>query len=91
MAKKELADALCETLSLFQDYNLEKIVLEMDKNFVETYSQLTMEDLDEVLLTLVKEKKVLRKTAENGEKVYRRCFPKKSLYQRLIRWWEYRK
>lgn len=91
MAKEDLAQALCETLSLFQDYNMEKIVMEMDKHFVETHHQLTMEDLDNILEQLVRAKKVQRKTNEYGEKVYRRCYPKKSLWQKLIRWWEYRK
>lgn len=91
MAKEDLAHALCETLSLFQDYELEKIILEMDKHFVETHHQLTVDDLEAALSQLIKEKKVQMIKGSKGEKLYRRCYPKKSWYQKFLRWWEFRK
>lgn len=91
LAKEDLAYALCETLSLYQDFNLEKIVLEIDKNFVEKHHRLTMEDLESELEKLVKEKKVHKGVNGYGEKVYRRAYPEKNIFEKLKRWWVYRK
>lgn len=74
----KLEEEILKTLSYFEPMNLEKIFLDMDKEFLAKNSQLTVADLQEQLAILVKQNRVKYK-----EKMWIKVYPKKSLYHKI--------
>lgn len=76
-------DEVLKVLSFLEALNKERIILEMDDYFLKTFPEFNNEDLDFLLEKLVKEKKVRIIKKKNGEILYQKNFPKKSLFRRL--------
>lgn len=77
-----LEEILLETLSFYEPLIREHIILQMDPDKVNLNKELTNEDLDEMLKSLIKRKKV--KIVKIGPDVaYIKLFPKKSLWKKL--------
>lgn len=82
-----LAELLLQTLSLYEAYTFQRLMIELDKDFVEENEKLTIEDLEQVVKKLSKQKKVIISKNSYQEKTYQRAFPKRNLRSRLKRWW----
>lgn len=79
-----LEEQLLITLSHLETMSLDKIFIDLDKDFVEQNREISLEDLTRCLENLVKQKKV--KCIDNhGHKEWIKVFPKrKSLWGRLL-------
>lgn len=79
-----LKEQLLMTLSHFEPMSLDKIFIDMDKDFVKEFSDLSMEDLTHCLDELTQEKKIKRLNNQ-GHPEWIKVFPKrKSLWGRLL-------
>lgn len=85
--QERFAHILLQTLSFFESYTLERLLIEVDQNFVEDHERLTLEDLEVVLKQLVRRGQVKMSSNDQGEKCYQRLYPKRSLLNKLKRWW----
>lgn len=86
--QERLAELLLQTLSLYEAYTFQRLLIELDHDFVEEHEKLTIEDLEQVLKSLTKQKKVSISKNSYDEKVYQRAFPKRNFWSRLRVWWE---
>lgn len=78
-----LEQEVLRTLSHFEPMSLEYIFLDFDKKFLESFPDLTIEDLDKILKKLVKKKKI--KSIKVGEQIkWLKLFPKKKLRDRIL-------
>lgn len=85
--QQRFSQLLLETLSLYESYSLERLIIEMDQDFVENHEKLTLEDLEFVLKRLKKQGLIQVSKNDQNEKLYQRRFPQKSLWKRIKLWW----
>ncbi len=86
MALNKLEQELLKTLSFYEPMSMELIYLDLDKDFLLANSELTLDDLDSVLKSLVRLKLVKRYKGDNDQILWQRIFPKKSLLRRFTRY-----
>ena len=80
-----LKQELLKTISLFEPMSLEKIYLDLDKDFLLVNHHYSMEDLLNCLLELSKEKKI-RTLKSEDQNEWIKIFPKrKNILLRLLK------
>ncbi len=77
-------DEVLKCLSFLEGLNKEAIILEMDDYFLKTFPEFNNEDLERILQELTSQKKVKTYKAKNGEILYQKTMPKKSLWRRFL-------
>jgi hypothetical protein len=87
--QEKLAELLLQTLSFYEAYTLERLLIEIDKDFVEEHEKLTLEDLELVLKVLSKRQSIKISKNLHKEKIYQRAYyPKRSFWKKFRGWWE---
>lgn len=78
-----IEEQLLLTLSHFEQMTLDKIFIDLDKNFVKDNPDLSMEDVLKSLKNLEKQKKV-RCYKKKGHKQWIKLFPKRKTWWRKL-------
>lgn len=78
-----LQDQLLMTLSYFEPMTMEFIYLDMDQDFLMAHPEFTMDDLQECLKLLAKQKKIKTIKTDNTTR-WVRIYPRKGLIKRII-------
>lgn len=78
----ELKEELLKTLSFYEPMSLEYILLDLDKSFLDTFDELTTQDLLSALEKL-KMDSLIKEITNGEEKVWIRMTPKKKLIRRI--------
>jgi len=84
MSLSLLENELLKTLSFFEPMSLDLIYLDLDRSFVEENPNLTIDDLELSLKSLINQKKV-KKIKIDKSNLYIRNYPKKSLLHRFLK------
>lgn len=77
----DLQEELLRTLSFFEPMSLEHIFLDMDKSFLDTYDELTTDDLLFSLKALEKKSRI-KEIRKDDQRMWVRIHPKKSIYRK---------
>ena len=77
----DLQEELLRTLSFFEPMSLEHIFLDMDKSFLDTYDELTTDDLLFSLKALEKKSRI-KEISKDDQRMWVRIHPKKSIYRK---------
>ncbi len=80
---KDIYDEVLRALSFLEPINKEKIILSMDSEFLQLFPDFTNEELETILNQMQKEKVLTVSKADNGELLYQKNLPKRSLWQRI--------
>ncbi len=80
---KDIYDEVLRALSFLEPINKEKIILSMDSEFLQLFPDFTNEGLEAILNQMQKEKVLTVSKADNGELLYQKNLPKRSLWQRI--------
>lgn len=80
---KDICDEVLRALSFLEPINKEKIILSMDSEFLQLFPDFTNEELEAILNQMQKEKVLTVSKADNGELLYQKNLPKRSLWQRI--------
>lgn len=79
----DLREHLLETLSFFDFYSVERIILDMKEEVLLNYPEFTKDNLVELLQELEREKLVERKRVEK-EEFWKKIYPQKSWLKRIL-------
>ena len=82
---EQFEELILETLSFFDEMNKEQIYLEIDNDKLANVGHVTVGDLDHLLKSLIKRKKV-KLVKRDGEHKWIKIFPKRSLWSRFLRY-----
>ena len=77
----DLQEELLRTLSFFEPMSLEHIFLDLDKSFLDTYDELTTDDLLFSLKALEKKSRI-KEIRKDDQRMWVRIHPKKSIYRK---------
>ena len=79
----EHCDEVLKTLSFFDPMNKERIILEMDNDYLSINPEFNKEDLDKVLNHLRKKKLIKFIKSKKGEELFIKLMPKRSLWSKF--------
>lgn len=79
----DLEKMVLEALSFYEGMTIEKVLMNFDKDKIESLQELEIDNLKELLDKLVSEKR-LKKYKKDGRFFYLRKVPKRGLISRLI-------
>lgn len=81
--KKDFQDSVLEVLSFYEEMSWERIIMDFEEDFLKEHADFNKETLENILLSLSKKKLINVRISENGEKLYKKPFPKKSLWRKI--------
>lgn len=82
---EEIREKVLETLSFYNDYSWERLIVEFDEEFLREHPEFAKEDLESHLKTLKKLGLVVTSRSDKGEILYRRILKKRPWWKRFFR------
>lgn len=82
--EQTIKDKVLETLSFYDDYSWERLIVEFDENFLKENPDFAKEDLEGLLRNLKREGLVKITKSPKGELLYRRILKKRPWWRRLF-------
>ena len=79
-----IKNKILETLSFYDDYSWERLIIELDEDFLKQHPDFAKEDLETLLKQLKKSGLVVISKSDKGELLYRRILKKKPWWRRLF-------
>ena len=73
-----------ETLSFYDDFSWERLIVELDEEFLKDHPDFAKEDLERLLKELKKQCLVQVSRSEKGELLYRRILKKRPWWKRFF-------
>lgn len=79
-----IKNKILETLSFYDDYSWERLIIELDEDFLKQHPDFAKEDLEALLKQLKKSGLVAISKSDKGELLYRRILKKRPWWRRLF-------
>ena len=79
-----IKEKILETLSFYDDFTWERLIIEFDEGFLKDHPDFAKEDLESYLQMLKKEGLVKVSKSDKNELLYRRILKRKPWWKRLF-------
>jgi hypothetical protein len=79
---QNLREHLLETLSFFEAYSVERIILDMNEEVLIQYPQFTKESLVDLLVQL-EDEGIVKKECREREEFWKKKYPARTFWQRV--------